>query len=197
MKLVEEIWRPIANVPRIYEVSNLANVRKEMYPGQYELIKQGISDGYRTVCFEGLQLTVHKLVAEAFLPNSDPKVNKLVRFKDGNRQNPVATNLEWVSHSQVNQSKYKLGTKQSPLIYCVETEQVFSTCVAAASYFGMPLNTVSAAVKNGHVCFGKHFRYIYSEELPNGCHIHYISGSQLIELSKTLLSPQDIANYIV
>lgn len=191
-----ELWRPIVNVPSIYQVSNEGNVRKEVCPGQYELLRKSMSDGYLTVCFEGRQFKIHKLVADAFLPNPDPKRYTLIRFKDGNKQNPVSANLEWATFSEVNESPHKLGTKNSPLILCVDTNQIFSTCIAAASYFNMPKDAVSSAVKNGHVCFGKHFRYVLSHELPDDIHIHYISSRQIIELSKMLLDPNEIKNHI-
>lgn len=54
-------------------------------------------DGYHTVKVAGKLRKVHRLVAEAFIPNPDnlPEVN----HKDFNRANNHRDNLEWVSRA--------------------------------------------------------------------------------------------------
>lgn len=42
---------------------------------------------------------VHRLVAEAFIPNDDPDKNS-VNHIDGNKSNNSESNLEWVTHRQ-------------------------------------------------------------------------------------------------
>lgn len=56
------------------------------------------NDGYPYVCTKHGAAYVHRLVALAFVPN--PNGYKEVDHKDGNRANPNAYNLEWVSHSE-------------------------------------------------------------------------------------------------
>lgn len=56
------------------------------------------NDGYPYVCTKHGTAYVHRLVALAFVPN--PNGYKEVDHKDGNRANPNAYNLEWVSHSE-------------------------------------------------------------------------------------------------
>lgn len=70
---------------------------------------------------------VHRLVAEAFIPNPDnlPQVNHI----DGNKNNSCLTNLEWVSNGE-NQthSRYVLGNvtgfKDTP-VKCIETGKIY------------------------------------------------------------------------
>lgn len=68
-----------------------------------KLLKPGINThGYLTVTIyhngKKLTRTVHKLVAMAFLPNSDTSLE--VNHKDANKANNRADNLEWVTRKQ-------------------------------------------------------------------------------------------------
>jgi hypothetical protein len=109
-----EIWKPVPGFEGHYEVSNQGRVRSHdfmrpirnggLQPCRGRIIKQFVgSHGYPAVTLnkDGIQLRgrlVHRLVALAFIPN--PEQKKQVNHKDGNRLNPVASNLEWVTPSE-------------------------------------------------------------------------------------------------
>jgi len=67
--------------------------------------------GYLQVDLKGRQKRymprIHRLVAEAFLPNSENK--RVVNHKDGNKLNNTKDNLEWVSDSENITHAYKSG----------------------------------------------------------------------------------------
>ena len=108
---VAEIWRPIRDWEGIYEVSDLGRVRSldrwieyiSKYGKPYKVWTKGrilalkISKGYclAHLSYQGkaIHKTVHRLVAEAFIPNPDnlPEIN----HKDENTTNNAASNLEW------------------------------------------------------------------------------------------------------
>ena len=101
---LNEIWKPIKGYEGLYEVSNLGRVRSLVNnKGQYreKILKHNIRNGYPSVTLcknkKLKSFTIHRLVAEAFLPNPDnlPCVN----HKDENRLNNFVNNLEWCTYS--------------------------------------------------------------------------------------------------
>jgi hypothetical protein len=57
---------------------------------------------YPTIKINKTHTSIHRLVAEHFVPNDDPENKILVHHKDRNRLNANANNLEWVTYSYNN-----------------------------------------------------------------------------------------------
>ena len=91
--MIEE-WKAIPGYEGLYEVSNKGNVRNVR---RNTLLRLQKNQGYIKVWLYkngiGTGLRVHRLVAEAFLPNPDnlPEVN----HKDEDKTNNNVDNLEW------------------------------------------------------------------------------------------------------
>lgn len=125
-KVVDEIWRPIKNYEGLYEISNFGNVKslerysdtKNKYGYMKRSVKEKIlnpsisSKGYMKVTLSNDKnkiFSVHRLVAQAFLPNPDnlPQVNHI----DGNKQNNKVDNLEWCTNKENQEHAIKNGLK--------------------------------------------------------------------------------------
>lgn len=100
--MIEE-WRQIPGFEDAYEVSSLGSVRNS----RGRILKSWLqSKGYEQVHLFGKNVSVHRLVATAFLgsPNDAEQVN----HKDGVKTNNAVGNLEWctaqenVRHAKVS-----------------------------------------------------------------------------------------------
>lgn len=113
---MNEIWKPIKDFEGLYEISNLGKVKSLCaVRWKREMIRNLAKDkdGYLTVNLKKngkyYCKKVHRLVAEAFIPNptSMPQVNHI----DEDRANNLISNLEWCD------AKYNNNFNSKPTKY--------------------------------------------------------------------------------
>lgn len=118
VSLEGEEWRPIKDYEGLYEVSNFGRV-KSLCAGRWKntmLRKpQPTQNGYMAVMLKKSgkvrQITIHRLVAIAFLDNPDGL--REVNHKDEDKKNNRADNLEWCTrkYNQNYNEHYKIYYK--------------------------------------------------------------------------------------
>lgn len=98
----------------IYVVSNYGDVynTKLKNPMKLTLNTQGYVTVNLSIKKQIHHTRVHRLVAEAFIPNIDPKNKTQVNHIDGNKLNNRANNLEWVSCQQNMDHAWENGLYQ-------------------------------------------------------------------------------------
>ena len=165
-----EVWKDIEGYEGLYQVSNLGRVKSLPRHGtrsdQPTVLSQSKSDkGYLRVCLtkncKQRTIQVHRLVAEAFIPNEAnlPQVN----HKDENKQNNRADNLEWCDcryNNCYNDRMHTIAHKNGRKVRCLETNTVYYSISEAARATGITYSNV------WNVCQGKykqakgyHFNY--------------------------------------
>ena len=112
--------------------------------------KQLMPNGYESVTLRknGRQrrLYVHRLVAEAFLPNEQSL--REVNHRDENKSNNTLENLEWCSHSYnmkyAGGSIRRIKNRRKPVVVIDSGRPVrFESIARAANWLGVGITTVS------------------------------------------------------
>lgn len=115
-------WKPVVGYEGLYEVSNDGLIKSfNMYRyKEPRLMKQSRqNNGYLTVVLSKNNTTkrflVHRIVAEAFIPN--PSNFEMVNHKDEDRENNNVDNLEWCTRAYNQKYSISLHPKRRMLFY--------------------------------------------------------------------------------
>ena len=128
-------------------------------------------NGYLTVdLYDGSKRTkcaVHRLLAEAFIPNPDNK--PCVDHKDGNRQNNKLANLRWATYSENNSRFNTLGVRSEKIRVThyrelrnkrggghiawldVDNIQYFDRIIDVANHFAVTQGNITPLLKSGKI----------------------------------------------
>ena len=149
-------WRQIVFAPS-YEVSNTGRVRNTNFNRggvTKEMSYFTAHNGYKMVGIMVLgrqkSYGVHRLVAQAFIPN--PKGLPFVNHMNGDKTDNRVENLEWITNKD-NQLHgfYKLGhhglTKP---IRCIETGEVYQSAQQAGRELGICSRNIAQAAQPNH-----------------------------------------------
>lgn len=120
-----------------------------------KLMKTSVgNDGYPRCNVGKNKKRVHRLVAEAFIPN--PNNLPVVDHIDGVKTNNNVENLRWVTHQENTQAAYDTGLFDQIAQHRnkgvgVSTEEddfyIFDTIVEAATFSGVPADRISSCLR--------------------------------------------------
>lgn len=167
---MKEIWKDIEDWEGLYQVSNFGRVKSLNYrkTGMSNYLIPRNSYIYDTVCLcnrgHHKYALIHRLVAEAFIPN--PKNKAQVNHKDGDKHNNYVGNLEWVSPKEniihsIKTLKNSPGDWSRKPVRCIETGKIFGSQTEAASYYHTSQGAIgNAARKNRPSAGGFHWEFV-------------------------------------
>ena len=109
------------------------------------------TEGYLRCNIGHQKFRIHRLVAQAFIPNPDnlPVVDHI----DGNKKNNFVSNLRWVTHRENTQAAYDTGLNKGSrqkIILSVDGDGngvLYDSQVAASEETGVPAKGISKVVR--------------------------------------------------
>ena len=117
---MNEVWKVIPNTNDDYEISTLGRIRSKRGVGgtnkkkNFQILKPWIApNGYKYIYIrfnntsKRYKVTIHSLVAKAFLP--PPTVKSEINHIDCDRTNNNVDNLEWVTSSENTEHAIRNG----------------------------------------------------------------------------------------
>lgn len=189
---MEEIWKNIKGFEN-YQVSNLGRVKDNNGTFKNYYVQ---NKGYCCLSLykEGRTYhpTVHRVVAEAFLPN--PNRYSQINHKDCNKENNCVSNLEWCNQKynyvegkknflySHNESHYFAKLKNTDIPIIAKLLQLGFTKTTVAKIFGVVSDSIDAIIKG----------ISYREMKVDFSKIHFIKYKDLPYIKL----PQDIYNYL-
>jgi len=173
-----ERWKEVKGYEGLYQISDKGNIysitkNRLMKPGK-------CGNGYLKVVLckskhDHKNMMIHRLVAEAFLPN--PEGKRTVNHKDGNKLNNSVSNLEWntysenLKHAYANNLNYwneKKGHPKRPVLMIDKetgkTMRRFESIGEAVRHFGDNNQSHIIDVCRGRVKQYKGFFWAYADE---------------------------------
>ncbi len=160
-----EVWKDIKGYEGLYQVSNLGRVKslerfKDNNGGKVKVSERIMRISVDTVGYNIICLTknskrkthkIHRLVAEAFIPNLENK--REVNHKDGNKQNNNVKNLEWATRKENMRHAYKTGLNGGEHFFNNSTAKAVKQYDANMECIATYKSTAEASRKTG-ICQG-------------------------------------------
>lgn len=158
------IWKKLKWF-KYHEISENGDIRLTENINKYKkgrvLVQISNDKGYKRIRLYGKMYSVHRLVAEAFIPNPNnlPEVN----HKNGIRNDNNVNNLEWCSHRDnilysINVLKNKIGEKggRKKREVISDDNRIFESRNECARYYKVNGSVITYAINN-HKPINNHY----------------------------------------
>ena len=131
-----EKWKVVEGTNGKIEVSDMGRVKSNLRDGRILKAtpdKKGYLRLRVTIDGEKMSFKVHRLVAQAFIPN--PKFKPQVNHIDGDKSNNCVSNLEWVSNKENAHHAIRIGLFDNTIRGAAKENEsrkkgIIATCIA-------------------------------------------------------------------
>lgn len=161
----KKLTRDVVGFEGLYTIDifgNITNLRTNKYMKQYMNIF-GYMNVRLTKNKKQKEYKVHRLIAEAFIPN--PQHKKQVNHIDGNKANNVVWNLEWTTNKDNCIHAADTGlTKSGKKVRIIETGEVFNSIGSCARKIEGNACNISRCLYNTAKNYshkGLHFEWVH------------------------------------
>lgn len=152
---MNEEWKNIEGYEGLYQVSNLGRVKSLNYrqTGREQILKTRKNNcGYLFVSLyinnKERKFTVHRLVANVFIPN--PNNYPCVNHKDEDTLNNNVTNLEHCTYKYNNNygaHNQRMAESKSIPIYCLENNKFYKSAKQAGKELDLDSGNITKVLK--------------------------------------------------
>ncbi len=162
MKIKKIKWVPIVGFEGLYDISNDGQVRnsKTMRILKLSLHRQGYLYAFLFKDKKPVGRGVHRLVAEAFIPNPENKDD--VTHINGIKRNNSVENLMWVTSSEGSKLSFANGREpnRKKAVQDLQTNQTYDSLAIACKITGVNYNTALVHIHRNAP--NKRFQYLWT-----------------------------------
>lgn len=151
---IKEVWRDVKGLEGFYQVSNIGRIKSlvgwngHKYVRREKIIlptpdKEGRMHIKLSKFGEKINLKIHRIIAEAFIPN--PNSYKVINHVDSNPSNNDISNLEWCTQKQNVIHEYRFGNLRKKKNTTVANRRAYDK----RGKYGIRLDILIHQINNG------------------------------------------------